>query len=155
MSVYEEVYDVVAQNMKNAELKFNYRKSTFLADVATNPQEIDVSKFLKLENEEFMEAIYIATIKRFPTNKNIVYLQQNYNLTKNQFQTEVLKSLSSSSLMAINHTRFINNPYFTNKYKLKYILFSKLYRVKENSSLRQFAKNLPKPIQNVIRKVFL
>ena len=64
--VYAGIYDIVAGNRKAAGETFGYGKSTFLCDVMSHPQDIIVSKYLDLPNEEFMEAMYVAALKRLP-----------------------------------------------------------------------------------------
>ena len=70
MSVYSQIYDVVAENLRLADKKFEYGKNTFLCDVESHPQAVCVSKYLELSNPEFMEAIYVAALKRLPDEKN-------------------------------------------------------------------------------------
>lgn len=69
MSVYEEIYAAVAENLRLADKTFEYGKSTFLCDVESHPQDICVSKYLHLTNREFAEAIYVAALKRLPVQR--------------------------------------------------------------------------------------
>ena len=155
MSVYEKVYNVVAENLQQAQIPFEYRKSTFLCDVEAHPQDVDVSRFLELPNEEFMEAVHVAVLKRLPDERQTDYWEQCYPLPGEQFQREVLNSLAHSSVVAINHIHLVNNPYFVQKEGVRYHMLGMLYGLTDKSSLREFGKKLPQPLQVIIRKVFL
>ncbi len=154
-SVYAKIYDVVAENMYLAEKKFEYEKSTFLYDVESHPQDVCVSKYLQLSNPEFMEAIYVAALKRLPDERTVAFWTEKYDLPGEQFQKEVLKCIAGSSVVAINHIRLIDNPYFEQKRGLKYKVLGMLYGLTDKSYLREFGKKLPTPLQKLIRKVFL
>lgn len=155
MSVYEEVYNVVAENFQQAQIPFEYRKSTFLCDVGSHPQDVDVSIFLNLSNPEFMEAVHVAALKRLPEERQVAFWEQRYSLPREQFQQEVLNSIARSSVVAINHIHLINNPYFEQKRGWRYRMLGVLYGLTDKSSLREFGKKLPQPVQFIIRKVFL
>lgn len=155
MQVYEQLYDVVAENLQAAGKTFEYRKSTFLCDVNGHPQDIDVSKYLSLSNEEFFQAIFVAAYKRLPELKEQAAWEAQFALPKDRFRAVVLKQIAGSSVVAINHMRLINNPYFKQKRGLRYKALGILYGLTDKSSLREFGKKLPRPVQKVIRKVFL
>lgn len=155
MQVYEQLYDVVAENLQAAGKTFEYRKTTFLCDVKGHPQDIDVSKYLQLSNEDFFQAIFVAAFKRLPEQKERAVWEGKYNLPKEAFQIAVLKKVAGSGVVAINHMRLINNPYFQQWRGLRYQMMGVLYGLTDKSSLREFGKKLPQPIQKVIRKVFL
>lgn len=155
MQVYEQLYDVVAENLQAAGKTFEYRKTTFLCDVKGHPQDIDVSKYLQLPNEEFFQAVFVAAYKRLPEPKESAAWEGKFGLSKEEFQTAVLRSVAGSSVVAINHMRLINNPYFEQRRGLRYKLMGVLYGLTDKSSLREFGKKLPQSIQKVIRKVFL
>lgn len=155
MQVYNKLYDIVADNYKKAGLEFEYDKSTYLCDVEKHPRVIDVSKYLFLENKAFYQAMFVSVFKRLPEKKEATVWESKYDLPKEQFQKEVLQSMAGSSVVAINRMEFLNNPYFEQKQGLRYKLLSKLYGLTDKSSLREWGKKLPMPIQKVIRKVFL
>ena len=52
MPIYEQLYDVVSGNLREAGETFSYYKTTFLSDVGNAPQVIDVSQYLELSNEQ-------------------------------------------------------------------------------------------------------
>lgn len=153
--VYAGIYDVVSGNMEAAGKQFGYGKSTFLCDVMSHPQDIAVSKYLELSNEEFMEAMYVAALKRLPDERTQKFWKEKYVLPKETFQREVLKCLAGSSVVAINHIRLKDNPYFVQKRGLRYKALGVLYGLTDKSNLREFGKKLPDPVQQIIRKVFL
>lgn len=155
MSVYAKIYDVVAENLRLADKTFEYGKKTFLCDVETHPQAVCVSKYMQLSNQEFMEAVYVAALKRLPDERTVAFWAQKYELPREQFQEEVLRCIAGSSVVAINHICLVDNPYFEQKRGLKYRMLGMLYGLTDKSNLRQFGKKLPAPIQNLIRKVFL
>ncbi|MBD5427171.1 MAG: hypothetical protein HDR38_06455 [Treponema sp.] len=153
--VYARLYDEVEGNLSKAGKSFEYRKSTFLCDVMSHPQEIDVSGYLNLPNTEFMEAIYVAALKRLPDDRTKAFWAKRYQLPTPQFQEEVLKCIAGSSVVAINQIRLENNPYFRQKRGLKYKALGLLYGLTDKSYLREFGKKLPAPVQKIIRKLFL
>uniref|UniRef100_UPI0040560025 hypothetical protein n=1 Tax=Acetatifactor sp. TaxID=1872090 RepID=UPI0040560025 len=155
MQVYEQLYDIVAENLQAADKNFEYRKTTFLCDVKGHPQDVDVSKYLHLSNEEFFQAIFVAAYKRLPEPKESTVWEEKYELPIAAFQTAVLRNVANSSVVAINHIKLINNPYFEQQRGLRYKVLGILYGLTDKSSLREFGKKLPQPIQKVIRKVFL
>ena len=155
MLVYTGIYDVVAENMRLADQTFEYEKSTFLCDVTSHPQNVCVSKYLDLPNPEFMQAIYVAALKRLPDERTVAFWTEKYDMPKEVFQREVLQCIARSSVVAINHIHLVDNPYFEQKIGLKYRALGMLYGLTDKSSLREFGKKLPAPVQKVIRKVFL
>ena len=155
MQVYEQLYDVVAENLQAAGKTFEYQKTTFLCDVKGHPQDIDVSKYLEMPNKEFFQAVFVAAFKRLPEQKERLIWEDKFPLPKEAFQTTLLKNIANSSVVAINHIRLVNNPYFEQRRGLRYRALGILYGLTDKSSLREFGKKLPQPIQKVIRKVFL
>lgn len=155
MSVYAQIYDVVAENLRLAEKNFEYDKSTFLCDVESHPQDINVSKYLHLSNSEFVEAIYVAALKRLPDARTVAFWAEKYDMPKEAFQQEVLRCIARSSVVAINHIHLVDNPYFEQKRGVKYKALGLLYGLTDKSNLRELGKKLPDPIQKVIRKIFL
>lgn len=155
MQVYEQLYDVVAENLQAAGKTFEYEKTTFLCDAGGHPQDIDVSKYLELPNEQFFQAVFVAAYKRLPEPKERGAWESKFYLEKEQFQQDFLHSVANSGVVAINHIQLLNNPYFSQHKGLKYKLMGLLYGLTDKSSLREFGKKLPGPIQRIIRKVFL
>ena len=153
--MYEKLYEIVAANYKNAGMECKYLKSTYLCDVGKHPQVIDVSEYLHLNNEEFAQAIFVATFKRLPEGKECSAWSEKYDWKKEDFQKYILKQIVNSSVVAINKMQFINNPYFAQRRGLKYKAMGLLYGLTDKSFLREFGKKLPQPIQKIIRKVFL
>lgn len=155
MSVYAGIYDVVETNLHAAGESFEYSKTTFMCDVKSHPQDVCVSKYLDLSNQDFVEAIYVAALKRLPDEKTVKFWEQKYGEPKESFQREVLGCIARSSVVAINHIRLADNPYFEQKYGLRYHALGALYGLTDKSNLREFGKKLPQPVQRLIRKVFL
>lgn len=154
-SVYAEIYDIVNENMNHSGKEFPYNKNTFLCDVGSHPQDICVSRYLQLSNEDFMEAMYVAALKRLPDDRTRAFWATKYDMPEEAFQKEVLQCLAKSSVVAINHIRLVDNPYFEQKRGFKYKTLGLLYGLTDKSNLREFGKKLPDPVQQVIRKVFL
>ena len=155
MLVYEGIYDVVAGNLQAAGQAFDYHKTTFLLDVKSPPQIVDVSKYVNLANKDFFQAVYVAAYKRLPEIHEEAVWKTKCDMTTAEFQKAVLQNIVNSSVVAINHIQFINNPYFEQNYGIKHKLLGMLYGLTDKSSLRQFGKKMPQPIQRIIRKVFL
>lgn len=153
--IYARLYDEVGGNLSKTGKSFEYKKSTFLCDIMSHPQEIDVSRYLGLPNAEFMEAIYVAALKRLPDDRTKTFWAERYQLPVSQFQEEVLRCIAGSSVVAINQIRLENNPYFRQKCGLKYKALGLLYGLTDKSYLREFGKRLPAPVQKIIRKLFL
>lgn len=155
MEIYSGIYDIVSENLNNAGVEFEYRKSTFLKEAGSHPTEICVRDYLELSNEEFMEAMYQAAMKRLPEEKVRRFWRAKYDLGREAFQEMFLRFLARSSVVAINRITFVDNPYFVQRKGLKYRAMGALYGLTDKSNLREFGKKLPAPIQKIIRKVFL
>lgn len=155
MQVYEQLYDVVSGNLQEAGEVFSYYKSTFLSDVGNAPQAIDVSKYLVLPNEQFYQALFVAAFKRLPEEKEERRWRKRYDMPAEKFQKKVLSYAANASVVAIHHIRLVNNPYFVQRRGIRYRIMGKLYGLTDKSSLREWGKKLPQPIQRIIRKVFI
>ena len=155
MNIYANLYDVVAENLEQANIEFGYKKSTFLCDTSSSPRLVDVSKYLEFDNRTFFQAVFVAGFKRLPEEKEVQRWYEHMKLPREVFQKEFLTHVANSSVVAINHIELINNPYFSHKRGLKYKVMGTLYGLTDKSALREFGKKLPAPIQRIIRKVFL
>lgn len=155
IEVYAALYNEVSNNFTSAGKCYGYKISTFLCDVTSHPQKIDVSRYLELSNEDFMEAIYVAALKRLPDEKTRAFWAERDSLPISQFREKVLKCIADSSAVAINGIYLENNPYFIQKRGLKYKALGQLYGLTDKSCLREFGKKLPAPIQKIIRILFL
>ena len=153
--VYAGLYDEVSGNLADAGKSFGYKKSTFLCDITAHPQKIDVSRYLELPNADFMEAVYVAALKRMPDDRTKCFWAEKYGLPVQRFQEEVLRCIAGSSVVAVNQIYLENNPYFVQKRGLKYKALGLLYGLTDKSYLREFGKRLPAPAQKIIRKIFL
>ncbi len=155
ISVYETVYDTICENMSAAGQTFPYNKETFLADIETSPQEIDISRFLDLSNDKFFQALFVTAFRRLPDQKTEKRWMEKSSEPKEVFQKQFLRLLDRSSVVAINHIRLVNNPYFKQSRGIKYRFWGLVYGLTDKSSLRQLGKKLPMPIQKILRRIFL
>lgn len=155
MEVYEKLYDVVNGNLQEAGETFPYYKTTFLSDIGNAPQTIDVSKYLALPNVQFYQALFVAAFKRLPEEKEERRWRKKYDMPAAEFQKKVLFFVANASVVAINHIKLVNNPYFKQRRGIRYRIMGKLYGLTDKSSLREWGKKLPQPIQRIVRKVFL
>lgn len=155
IAIYRAIYQTVADNMTNAGLRFGYKECTFLNDVNANPCIVDVSKYTQLKNEDFLQAVFVSTYKRLPEEKELAEWSGMYETGSTEFQTAVLKKFIPSSVAAINHIHFINNPYFSHHEGIRYHVMGILYGLTDKSSLRELGKKMPQPVQKLIRRIFL
>ena len=155
MNVYDKLYTVVVDNMLATDREFEYKRQTFLCDVGNHPQVIDVSKYLTLDNEDFFQALFVGAFRRLPEMKEVANWEQHFSEPREVFQEKVLRKFAKSSVIAINHVYLDKNPYFKQKRGLRYKMLGVLYGLTDKSSLREFGKKMPQPIQKIIRKVFL
>lgn len=153
-NVYETIYDTINENMRLANKTFSYDKETFLRDVGTPSWEIDVSKYLDLPFENFKQAICVVVLRRLPDEYIEKLFRRRKILSEEECKIALLKWIENTGYVAINHIKFINNPYFTQKRGVKYRLIRLLYCLTEKTGLRRFGKTLPQPIQNVLRRFF-
>ena len=86
MPIYEQLYDVVSGNLREAGETFSYYKTTFLSDVGNAPQVIDVSQYLELSNEQFYQALFVAAFKRLPGEKEERRWRKRYHMPAAEFQ---------------------------------------------------------------------
>jgi len=154
-AIYQSIYKTVADNMLAAGEIFHYKECTFLNDVNSDPCVVDVSKYIELNNEDFLQATFVATYKRLPEEREWAAWTAILGLEKEAFQTAVLRKFVRSSVVAINHIHFINIPYFRYREGLYYHVMGILYGLTDKSSLREFGKKLPQPIQKIIRRIFI
>ncbi|MBQ7933908.1 MAG: flippase [Lachnospiraceae bacterium] len=155
MSIYEEIYDVVTENLHTAGRTFEYGRDTFLCDVGTHPRDVIVSRYVHLPNESFVEAIHVAALKRLPDERTAAFWAERYDMPREAFQQEVLRSIDRSTVVALNQIRLLDNPYFQQNRGIRYKLLGTLYGLTDKSNLRVLGKKMPAPIQRIIRKVFL
>lgn len=155
MRIYNGIYDIVAENLQAAEKAFEYGRDTFLCDINSHPQVVDVSKYLYLPNPQFFQAVFVGVYRRLPEEKEMAAWKEKYGWPLDKFQAALLKTIEKSSVAAINHIQFVNNPYFEQQRGIRYRVLGIFYGLTDKSSLREFGKKLPQPIQKVIRKVFL
>ena len=90
-----------------------------------------------------------------PETKEVANWEQLLSEPREVFQEKVLRKFAKSSVIAINHVYLDKNPYFKQKRGLRYKMLGVLYGLTDKSSLREFGKKMPQPIQKIIRKVFL
>lgn len=155
MQIYSGIYDIVAENLQIAGETFEYGKETFLCDVKSHPQVVDVSKYLSLPNSQFLQAVHVGVYKRLPEEKVVAVWKEKYGWPQEKFQEALLKTIEKSSVVAINHIQLVNNPYFEQHLGIRYKVLGILYGLTDKSFLREFGKKMPQPIQKIIRKVFL
>lgn len=155
MDIYGLLYDVVSENYQTAGQSFSYNKNTFLCDAESHPQVFDVSKYMYLNNEEFFQAVFVGAFKRLPEVQESKAWEGKFTMPEEEFRSLVLEYIGNSSVVAINGICFADNPYFKQRRGLKYKVMGMLYGLTDKASLREFGKKLPRPIQKVIRKVFL
>ena len=153
--VYKALFHTVENNLTEAGDGFHYKESTFLLDINTNPSVVDVSRYVGLPNEAFFQAVFVAANKRLPEKKEIDPWMPMYGMERETFQTRVLKRMVHSSTVAINHIHFRNIPYFRYKEGIVYKALGAMYSLTDKSSLREFGKKMPMPIQKLIRKIFI
>lgn len=153
--LYAGIYDTVAENLRNAGMEMSYLRTTFLSDVGTQPEMVSVARLMPLPNEDFAQAAYVAVMQRLPDEKTAAFWAGKYDMSQPEFQEEMLRSLAHSSVVAINHIRLTENPYFEQQNGLRSHLLGMLYGLTDKSNLREFGKKLPMPVQRLIRKVFL
>jgi hypothetical protein len=154
MSVYEDVFDLVVQNLEVANKPWEYHKVTFLCEVKAHPGRIDVTRYLKLSNTDFLQAIYVAALRRLPESKEQAYWADQMDQPAEAFQDRVLRKLAHSVTAAIHRIQFVNNPYFDSKPSVKTRLLGLTSRLSDMTFLRKLGKKCPKPLQRFLRKVF-
>ncbi|MBR6381149.1 MAG: hypothetical protein IKS07_05685 [Lachnospiraceae bacterium] len=155
IEVYGKLFDASAASMERSGSEFHYLRSTLTANVGTHPRKPDLSRMRDLDNEAFFQALFSGTYKRLPEEREEAPWRKRYGEDREVFREAVLRSFAGSSVAAIYHMEWENNPYFVQRKGLKYLLFGKLYALTDKSSLRTFGKKLPGPLQKIIRKVFL
>ena len=98
MPIYEQLYDVVSGNLREAGETFSYYKTTFLSDVGNAPQVIDVSQYLELSNEQFYQALFVAAFKRLPEEKEERRKFRRTELELDLYQTELMEHLKQYNI---------------------------------------------------------
>ena len=155
MLVYEKIYDAVANNYQKANMRFEYEKTTYLCGIREHPQVIDLAGFTGLDNPGFYQAVFQAVYKRLPGKKEYEKWRGSFDMKIPEFQKKLLKEISASSFVAINHIRLKNNPYFHQRRNVKSRMTGVLYGLTDKPSLRKLGKRMPQPVQTMIKKVLL
>lgn len=153
--IYNNLYEIVAENLQAAGKTFEYGKETFLCNLGSHPRVIDVSRYLPLSNPQFFQAVFVGIYGRMPEEKEAVAWEKKYNWPQEEFQAAILRKLVKSGMAAIYHIRFINNPYFEQHRGIRYRMLGILAAFTGQSFIRKFAGKLPQPIKKILRKVFL
>lgn len=154
-AIYEKLYSIVEREIIKQGQIPEYFRETFLHDIGTPVQNVDVSRFLELPNTRFYQAIYVNTMKHLPDQADIQRWKNKEDMSVSEFQKAVLNEMCNSRGIAINHIKFENNPYFKQIRGFRYYLWGIMYRITNKPSLRAFCRKLPDPIQNIIKRIFL
>ena len=96
--IYGKIYDFVAENLETAGQVPEYRKSTFLCDVGSDPDEVDVRKYLELPNDSFMEAVYVGALKRLPDERTTAFWKQREAEARETFSGKYCRALPEAVL---------------------------------------------------------
>ena len=150
--VYESIFKVVDDNLKQAGVSNDYKVSTFLADIGQNPHDIDLQRILLLDKEEFVEASYMVFMKRLPDPKELDFWKMEQH--EETLKKRVMETISNSPTVMINYIHMLNCPYEIRESKLKQKLFGLLYGLTDKSYLREFGKKMPLFVQILIRRLF-
>lgn len=153
--IYDNLYEIVVENLQAAGNTFEYGKETFLCNLGSYPQVMDVSKYLSLPNPQFFQAAFVSIYRRMPKENESAVWEEKYNWPREKFQVAFLKKLEKSNVTAIYHIRFINNPYFEQHRGIRYRMLGILYVFIDEFFLREFVRKLPQLIQKILRRVFL
>lgn len=145
--LYGKLFEQAANQMDKAGLQLPCTKNGYVAAIGSGTRKIDVSSYLDLKEEEFVDAVWMACFQKMPDSATRERLQQ-------KTKKEILETAAREGAFAVRGMRFVGNPYFQNKVSLKSKFFALAAGVKNSVLLRKIAKKMPKGLQNKIRKLF-
>ncbi|MBR2066724.1 MAG: hypothetical protein IJ875_00410 [Solobacterium sp.] len=101
--VYASIYDITKKNFKHPEAFLS--KEAYLFDVERDYRYTDIEDLSKLENMDFLLMAYRCFFSRFPSEAAIEAYKEKLSLPKEEFQKEVLESLSKSTEYKIQNPK--------------------------------------------------
>lgn len=110
-TVYENLYDIVEQRLKEYDGKMLCRKDVYLFSLDNEPGICDGEKLSTLEaNEDFFQGAFLSLLNRLPDEAVTKDWESNIKSKKSKvFQAELMNTLLSSPEAFIKSSALINN----------------------------------------------
>ncbi len=145
------IIEIVKQNMENADVTLDLSKEAFSASLGQAPRAINVKRFEELNQNDFIDALWLSCFGRLPGADKKAELMQ-------KTREEVLRSAASEPGFSVKRLAYANCKYENTEpagmVKAKNAAFTVAGAAKNSIALRKFAKSLPAPLQNGIRRIF-
>lgn len=109
--VYEKLYDIMSENLKKYDDKSCFSKKAFIS-VTENPTiETDIETLKTLNNEEFLQASYMAYFNRTIDDGAMSSWHNKLKEDSEKFRSQVTNQLVRSFEFKLNNSKVINNCY--------------------------------------------
>ena len=110
-TVYENLYDIVEQRLKEYDGKMLCRKDVYLFSLDNEPGICDGEKLSTLEaNEDFFQGAFLSLLNRLPDEAVTKDWESNIKSKKSKvFQAELMNTLLSSPEAFIKSSALIND----------------------------------------------
>lgn len=161
-SVYEMMYDIVAENMKAENDEMEFSKEAFLFDVNRKLGEVDIADMLHMDNKTFLEAAYLGFLGRLPDEGAIIgWSEKAENLDCFSFQSQVVNSMLHSAEFRTKNVKVYNCIYSLLKRK-RFRCNESIEQTKSKVILKKgyiynimlkIYRKMPEKIKHIIRKV--
>ena len=97
MDIYELLYDITTDNMKQAGKEFPFSKNAYMYLKECEPNDVSVENLSRFEdNSDFLQIAYIAFLKRPVDEKAFENWKKSFNKPVEEFQRAVIRTLISS-----------------------------------------------------------
>ncbi len=167
MNIYEKIYDVVNENLKNNQKSFPFEKEDYLKIVRDNPFGLDMKQFTSLHQEKKFNAFFYRFLNRLPVHGTMELYQEHCKILgfdkEDEFDFFVGAVVSHSKEFKKSHKEIRKNQEdekMSHKYrKQKFILYFNFYYgtvrnwILENAVYR-FWDSLSDDTKNRIRRFF-
>lgn len=101
--IYEEVYKIAEENMEKNGGKIVIRKDAVKFYALNKPGEMDLYLCEFMDNETFLQAVYLGMFNRMPDEKAVSDWSKKYDMPRFKFRKQLMDKI-------INSAEFANKP---------------------------------------------
>ena len=155
LKVYDRIYDITKNNLERAGMEMAFTKDAFLYSTKRDLTYINVFDLVNYDNETLLQVLYIAFFFRTPEKE----ARRNWGAVKDlsiqEFQKKIFKTLSSSQEYMRNGTIICNNIFGDTTVKLE---GTPINTGKTNvyiEKLYTYYRKIPLPLQRLIKKILV
>ncbi|MBQ9827768.1 MAG: DUF4214 domain-containing protein [Lachnospiraceae bacterium] len=109
--IYEEVYKIAEENMEKNGGKLQINKDAVKFYALNKPGEMDLYLCEFMDNETFLQAVYLGMFNRMPDDSAVAYWSKKYGMPRFKFRKEVMDRVINSAEFKRNSIVVRNNIY--------------------------------------------